>query len=433
MAGTTLERPAISPAAAPAVGWMQATFGALSNRHYRVLWAGTVLSMLGFMISSLAQSVVAYDITGNNRAVGTVMFGQGIAMLLLNPVGGAVADRVSKRLMITLCQSIIALSMLAVAVLIIVDAINVFFLAASAFVMGTMFSFLGPTRTAYLGDIVGAERMGNAIALQQVGMNATRVVGPFIAGGLLAWSAVGPAGTYIFLTIVFATVVATMFQLPESGARPGDGSGVLAGIRQGLRHVVENPRLLPVVAGFILVTVLGFPYFVILPGFTKDVLGAGTVGLGVLSGVAAVGGLSVSLLVASQADTHRARFLLTLSAALLGLGLFLTGLAPTFPVALVTMFIVGAGGSAYQTLNNAIALQESRAEYFGRVMSLMMLAWSFNGLISLPLGFLADEIGERAVFMTMGGGVGAATLVLALWTARLEAGAGRAGEATAAL
>jgi MFS family permease len=402
----------------PGSGWVSSTFDALRIPAYRILWIGTLFSFVGFMMSMTAQNLVAFDLTGNNRAVGFVTFGQGIAMLALTPFGGAIADRVSKRFMLLICQGMIGVVMLVTGVLIAADAITVFFLAAGAFVIGMMFSFLGPTRTAYLGDIVDEERMGNALALTQVGMNATRIFGPFLAGGLMAWALVGSAGTYFVMAALFAIVVATLAKLPPSrGSRRH--SSMLRDIKLGLLHVRENPRLFQIVLGFIAVTVLGFPYLVVMPGFTQDVLGTGKAGFGIMIGVSAVGGLIASLVVAGLADSSKAPMLQLVASLLLGAALILTGLAPTFALALLTMVLVGAGGSAFQTLNNSLALKEADADYFGRVMSLMMLAWSFNGLIGLPVGFLADQVGERAVLVAMGAGVCAIVALLALWRTRL--------------
>ncbi len=424
MAGAVLDEPRPAEGAGPqssaypGSGWVATTFDALSIRSYRVLWIGTLFSFVAFMMSTTAQSLVAFDLTGNNRAVGSVMFGQGVAMLVLTPFGGAIADRVSKRFMLLLCQGIIGLSMFGLGVLIAMDAITVFFLAAGAFVTGMMFSFLGPTRTAYMGDIVDEERRGNAMALTQVGMNATRVFGPSLAGGLMAWSVVGSAGTYFVMAALFVVVVATLAMLPPSKGSKRHSS-MLTDIGLGFRHVRQNPRLLQIVVGFIAVTVLGFPYFVVLPGFTQDVLGTGKAGFGLMVSVSAIGGLVMSLLVAGLADSPKAPMIQLLASLGLGVALILTGLAPNYAVALITMMFVGAGGSAFQTLNNSIAMKESDPEYFGRVMSLMMLAWSFNGLIGLPLGMLADAAGERTVLISMGAGVCLVVALLAIWRMRM--------------
>ncbi len=399
--------------------WLRNTFAALGNPTFRVLWTGTLLSYLGFMMSGTAQSLVAFDLTGNNRAVGAVMFGQGVAMLLLAPVGGAMADRVSKRALMLTCQSVIGLTMLATAVLITADMINVWHLAAGSFVLGMMFSFLGPVRQAYIGVLVAPSLRGNAVALAQVAMNLTRVAGPFLAGSLLAWRHTGAAGTYFFMALLFVFVVGTMAQLPPSQGATAGRRGVLAEIRSGLAHIAANPRLLQLVVGFVLVTMTGLPYGTVLPGLAQHELHIGTGAYGLLLGVSALGGLAASLAVASMADSPRAPRILVLSSAAISLGLVLTGLAPTFAVALVTMFLLGAASSAFQTLNSAVSMRETDPAFYGRVLSVTMLAYSGNGLVALPIGALGDAIGERATLMAMGVAVLAVAGLLRLWALRL--------------
>lgn len=403
-------------------GWVNTTFDSLRNRNYRILWTGTALSFIAFMMSMTGQSVVAFDLSGSNQAVGAVQFGQGAAMLALAPFAGAMADRLSKRLVILFCQTVIGLLMLAIAILIYTSAISVLFLAAASFLMGTMFAFLGPARQAYLGELVEPERRGNAVALQQVAMNATRVVGPFLVGGLLAWRVTGSGGTFLVIAAIFTVVVATTFMLPPTTGRGrGAGPSLWRDITLGINHITQNPRLLPLVVGFVLVVMTGFSYMTVMPAFTEEELGVGTAGLGALLGVAAAGGLIVSLAFASLADSPRAPLLLLLSSAGLGAGLILTGLAPTFAVAAVTMLGVGAGSSGFQTLNNAQVMREADPAYYGRVMSITMLAWSGTGLMALPVGLFADAVGERGALMTMGAGVCAVTALLALWAARAGA------------
>jgi MFS family permease len=399
--------------------WLATTFAALDLRDFRVLWIGTALSGLAFMMSMTAQNVVAFDLSGNNRAVGLVMFGQGVAMLFISPFGGALADRLSKRLLLLVCQLAIGLTMFATALLIAVDAISVFFLAVGAFVMGTMFSFLGPARQAYVGEVVPLDRRGNAVALSQVAMNLTRVIGPSLAGVMLAVSVIGAAGTYFFMGVIFVVVVATLLRLPPTRASAPSGTSVLGEIRAGLRHVTENPRLFNLVAGFVLVTMVGFPYMTVMPGFVTEELGQGAAAYGILLAVSAVGGLLVSLAVASVADSRRAPLLLTLMSGGLGVMLIVTGMAPTFAAALVTMFGVGGCVSGFQALNSALTLHSTSPAYYGRVMSITMLAFSATGIIGLPIGMLADAIGERTTLMVMGVAVLVVVAGLAVWSARV--------------
>lgn len=400
-------------------GWLSSTFNSLDNKSFRILSIGSFLAFIGFMTSTTAQNVVAFELTGNNRAVGLVAFGQGIAMLFLAPFGGALADRLSKRLVLLVCQSTIGLTFFILGLLMASDQMTVFFLALGAFVTGTMFSLLGPARQALVGDLVEPERRGNAAALTQVALNCARVAGPLLGSALLAWSLVGPTGTFFVAAALFVIVVATLSMLPPTARRDSEGRSVVHDVVLGVRYVRGHPHLLPLVLGFVLVVTLGFPYFTVLPAFADTELGVSAAGYGVLIGVSAVGGLVMSLLVAPLADSGRARFFLQLNTAGVGVALILTGLAPTFAVALVTMFGVGAASSGFQTLNSALVLREADPLYYGRVMSLMMLAWGFSGVAGLPIGVLADAIGERGALVVMGGCVCAAVALLTAWSARL--------------
>ncbi len=405
----------------PASIWAANTFSAFSSRDYRVLWSGTILAFLAFNMAVTAQNVVAFDLTGNNRAVGFVAFGQGLAMLLLNPFGGAIADRFPKRLLIIIAQSVVGLVMLTMASLLAFDRISVPFLAGGAFITGCMFAFLGPTRTALLADVVPEERLGNAMALVQVGGNFTRISGPFLATGLLAWSVFGPTGVYFVISAMFIFVVVTFYQIPVSEPPKRRDNSVLQDVRLGIAHVLENPRLLHLLVSYHLVTTLGLSYYVLMPGLAKGVLNAGTAGLGAMLGVAAIGGLVTSIIVASLVDSKRAPIYLMVSSAGLGISLIFLGLAPNFLASLIVMVFVGGTSSAFQTLNNAVTIRSTGRDFYGRVIGLMFLAWGLLSFVALPVGFLADWLGVRTVLTGSGVVLSVAVFLLFLWQQRIGA------------
>src|SRR3990172_6250996 len=123
-------------------GWARSTFQSRGQREYRILWIGTTFAFLAFMMSSIVQSVVAFDLTGKNSAVGTVSLGMGLATLFVAPFGGVLADRLSKRMLLLIGQTIIGVSFGVVGLLILTDRITIFWLAASTFVLGATFSFI---------------------------------------------------------------------------------------------------------------------------------------------------------------------------------------------------------------------------------------------------------------------------------------------------
>ena len=412
---------------ARAPGWVSTTFDAFRLPTYRTLWLGTIMAFVAFNTSMTAQNVVAYDLTGSNSAVGAVVFGQGVAMMVLNPFGGAIADRFSKRFLILLSQIVIGAVALAIALLIKTDLISIPLLTLGALLVGSMFAFLGPTRTALIAELVPEDRVGNGLALIQVGGNFARISGPFLAAALLSVPGIGAAGTYFIIAAIFIFVIATIYQLPNPPARSRDGRpSVLADVRSGFRYVRERPRLLHTVLSFHSVTILGMGVWVVLPGMAKDVLDAGTAGFGAMIGIAAAGGLVSSVLMAALADSKRADVYLNVTSIGFGLSLILVGVSPTFAVAVAMMVLFGATSTAFQTLNNVIAMRHTEHEYVGRVIGLVFLAWGLNAVVGLPIGALADIAGERAVMIGFGIALMIVSAVLALWAARITRSEARA-------
>jgi MFS family permease len=391
-------------------------FDSMQLPVYRIILIGSALAFIAFNAWSPVQGVVAYELTGNNRAVGLVVFGQGIAMTVLNPISGAIADRMSKRLLILACQAVAFVAMLVTGFLVMTDLISIPLLVLGSFTVGTMFAFNGPARNALLGDVIPDDRLGNAIALMQVGANFARTAAPFLAGALLAWDAVGATGSYFFMAAVMAVVIFTYRRLPDTPVRANRSeTSLMQDVRVGVRHVGDDPRLFQALISFHIVAMLGFSYTVLIPGFSIDVLDAGNAGVGILLGAAAAGGVVTSLVAAGVADSRHANTLLHCACLMLGLSLIATGLAPNLPLAIVTMALVGGGSSAFQTLNNVVALRQSHHDFYGRVMGFMFIAWGFTNLAALPIGFLADEFGERHVIAAMGILLCISTGVFVLW------------------
>jgi len=393
--------------------WFQSTFQSLSNPQYRTLWLGTTVAFLAFMMSSIVQSIVAFDLTGKNGSVGVVAFGMGVATIAISPFGGVIADRVSKRRLILIGQLIIGVNFLVVGLLIVTDTITIAALAASTFVLGAVFAFIGPARQAWIGELVPGPEVGNAIAMQQVGMTSTRVVGPLLTAGLVAIPFIGTGGTYLVMSAFFVYIIFTLTQLPPTKARPTGGKSIMGDFKLGFSHISSRPRLALLVTSFMGVIMFGFSYQVVLPGLLENELGRDAKDMGILFFAGALSGLVVTLGVASKATGPNAWRMMLAGGFVLGVALALTALSANFWQAMVMMFIAGAGSSAFQLLNNSLIMQEADRDYFGRVMSLTMMAWGLNGLVGLPFGFFADAAGERLTIFIMG------TLVLAVTTATL--------------
>lgn len=379
------------------------TFAAFESRNFRVLWTGAFLAFIAFFMSLPVQSVVAFDLSGKNSGVGWVVAGQGVAQLVLNPFGGAMADRLPKRMVVFVCQAIITVTFLALALLMASDRMTVPLLVAGSFAIGAGFSFLGPARQGLMVELVGPGQRGNAVALSQVALNLSRVLAPLLAAGFLAVHAIGAAGAYFGMMALYVLAMVATYLMPRSQPVTGSGRNVLQEIASGLGYVARTARIRSLVPSYILIIAVGFAYTAVLPGLVKNELGMKTNAILPLLLVNAVGGFFASLFVASKADSRHAYPIYTGMCALFGVSLLAAGFAPNYLLLSVTMFFIGVAGGGFQTLNGALVSHLTEPAYFGRVVSLTFLAFAFSSIAGLPIGVLADHLGERHTIALSGG------------------------------
>lgn len=387
-------------AAEGARGWAGRTFLSFESAPFRVLSLGSLLSMVAFFISTTVQGVVAYDITGSNRAVGLVLFAQLGAQLVFSPLGGAFGDRFPKRTVIMLGQAVVLLIFLVLAILIVTDALTLPLFVIGSGAVGGTFALMVPARQAFIGDLINPERRGNAAVITSMVMNLSRIVGPLLAGGLLAVGVIGSAGAYFTMAVLYGFALVATFFLPQiAGGR--SGRGVFVDVLHGLRYVAGEPKLRSIILHLLFVNMLGFSYVTVLPAFIEDTLGASRAAIGLLYGATALGGLVVSLALSSRADSPQLPLLLLICNLVFALTLLLLGISPNLAVATAVSFLIGAGSGGFQTLTMAATLRNSAPAFYGRVSSINMMAFATFGIASLPVGFIADAFGERAVLIGM--------------------------------
>jgi predicted MFS family arabinose efflux permease len=401
---------------APSRGGPGSTFYALGSPAYRVLWLNASLMLTALHLGFATHNVVAYDLTGKNSSVGVISFGIGIAILVATPFAGAVADRVSKRLLLLLTQSLILIMALMLTALLMTDSLTIGLMVPAVLMFGTGVSFFWPTITACMGETVEPERQANGAALFQIALNLTRSFAPFVGAGLVAWQVTGFTGAYLAVALVMVGTLSTIAFVPRPliAAAPR-GVGMLSDVLSGLRHVRETRRLFEALISFILVILLSFSIMVVLPAFAKDVLGAGNEGFGIMFGTHALGGLGAGLLVAAKTSSPDLKKYLFVSSFLVGVTISVMALMPSFALGVVAIFVVGAAAGAFQTLIMASILRAARPEYFGRVVALTNLGWAMNNLVGLVLGVIADVSGERAALFGVGVVLAVASVGIARW------------------
>jgi len=382
---------------------MKNSFDALAHTNFRLLWISSLSSMTSFFMYVVIQSIVAFELTGQNSAVGLVMIGQGLAMTFLGPIGGAIADRVSKKRINLISQTIMTYVFLANGTLLLFDVLELWHLIVNSFVLGVASSFMMPARQGWVVEIVPTQLRGNAIALSQVALNATRIWAPAIGGLMISAAYFGAAGAYYAMAAFNIIGVVIMLLLPNT--RPiehKEGESVLAGVKLGVLYLRQEPRLGWMMVFFFLMIMIGMSSVTALPGLLENQLNSSAKEFGVLQAVTAVGGLAASLAVAGYAASKRALNIYSAGAALMGVAVIATGLSPSYTIVIIPVLLTGVGMGMFQTLNSAIIAIDCDPKFFGRVSSLIGLSFAAFMLIGWPVGYLADRAGERVAFVVMG-------------------------------
>lgn len=380
------------------------------NRLYRLLWASSLFSFMGMNVQMVARALLAWELTESFGAVGAISLSFGLPMLLFSLVGGSLADRLEKRNLSLMTQGATGLLALATALLVATDAITFQLLFIVGLVQGTFFAFGMPARAPLMAEVVGTEMLMSAMAMSNAAMNATRLLGPALAAVLVAVGGIElayfvQAGMYAVSSAILLVVPTGLSAAARGGLELPPRGNVFAEIGRGLRYVATDPRLRLLLGMLFIMTFFAMPYVVLLPGFVQEDLGRGDAAYGVLQSVSGAGALVGSLVVATLTTFNRKPVVQWVAGVLGGGGLVLLAagsLEYGFIGACAAVLVVGLAVTAYQTLNNAMTMQESRPEYYGRVMSINMLMFSAMPVMAYPLGAIADVLGARATFTAQG-------------------------------
>ncbi|MSQ61506.1 MAG: MFS transporter [Dehalococcoidia bacterium] len=374
----------------------------VGHSQFRLLFLATTMAQLAFGMMSVAQGVLAFDLTGRNSAVGFVSLGQGLSMVALGPLGGALSDRISKRRLLLMTETSIGSMYAIIAGLVLTGTITIWFLATATLILGAMYAIMVPTRQAWIGDMLDGRELVTGIALQQLMNNATRIVGPLAAGALIALDSIGTGGTYTTMAAIFVFVVVVLALTEPTPPRARkQATSVASDLAGGLTYVWASPQVRLLILVFAGVVLSGFSYQIIMPGFLENELGRPASLLGWIYGAAAAGGVVTTLLILALGRSGNVRVMFGFGAAL-GVSLLLLSLAPSFGLTLVIAALIGASSSGFQMLNNINLMQRADPRFFGRVMAVAFMAMGIGSILAYPIGIVADHSGERATMALLG-------------------------------
>lgn len=389
-------------------------FGALAHRNFRLFLFGQAVSLTGTWMQSIAQGWLVLLLTNSPFYVGLISALGSVGVLLFTLYAGVVADRTDKRRLVVITQSLSMVQAFLLAGLVWSDRVTVENVMALAAFLGVVSAFDIPTRQSFVVEMVGKEDLMNAIALNTSVFNATRVLGPVVAGLLI-----GPlgVGACFFLNgVSYLAVIAGLvaMRLPPYVPRPASGSA-WQGFREVVAFLGSDRRVSTLVVLTALLSIFGFPFLVLMPVFARDVLHAGAAGYGVLVGSVGVGAMLGALAIAFFSGRIAKGRVLVVGGTAFGLLLALFAASRTF---LVSVGLLGLAGCA-MIVNNALTntmLQTLVPDHLrGRVMG--FYSFMFVGMApvgAFPAGAFAEWYGAPLA-VGVGGLISVIAVVVAAW------------------
>ncbi len=384
------------------------------HRNYRLFFGGQLISLIGTWMQAVAQSWLVYRLTGSAKLLGLVGFAGQIPVFLLASIGGSAADRYNRHRILIATQMTAMILAFVLAALTLSGRVQVWHVFALASALGIVNALDVPTRQAFAVDMVGREDLINAIALNSSMINGARMVGPAVAGVLVA--NVGEGWCFLANAISYLAVIAGLLLMTvDLQARVPLPGSALASIIEGFRYVRRTRPIRTLLLLLGLVSLMGMPYAVLMPIFADQILHGGPRGLGLLMGASGFGALIGAVALASKKGIRGLGRWIAFAAAGFGLSLVLFSLSRSFLLSMALLIPVGFSMMIEMAASNTLIQSLIPDELRGRVMavySMMFMGMAPFG--SLLAGTLADRIGAPETVM-LGGAVCIAGAAVFRW------------------
>ncbi len=387
---------------------LRRTFSSLKIRNYRLYFAGQGLSMTGTWMQGVTQSWLVYSYTRSGFDVGLIVALQTLPILLFGPLGGTVADRVSKYRILFWTQGLAGVQALTLAGLDLSGALKLWMLYPMAVLLGFINALDNPTRQTFISEMVGDTELKNAVTLNAIMVNVARAVGPAAAGVLIA--TVGSGWCFLANGVSFGFVLISLAVMRKDELMPAPVATRAKGqLREGLRYVARTPVLRDALVMMALVGCLTYEFQVTLPLMAGQVLHGGPQTYGALTAVMGVGAVLGGLAVAGRPGKGMNRLIGT--SVVFGVTVLAASLAPSVLFEEVALFAVGGASVSFLSLGSATLQLSAAPSMRGRVMALWSVAFLGSTPIGGPLvGFIGGLAGPR---FAVGVGAGAAILAAA--------------------
>ena len=364
-------------------------------------------------MQNAAQGWLVYDLTKSPLYLGIVGALGSLPVLLFSLPAGVIADRYSKHRILFVTQTLAALQAGVLALLVYLRVVEVWHVMALAVLLGMINAFDMPTRQSMVLELVEREDIFNAVALNSSAFNAGRVIGPSVAGVLLA--AAGMAGCFLINAISFLPLIVILTTIRARPPRAVTEGSMLAHIGSGVKWVRGQPVAMALLALTGISSLFAMPYATLMPLFAREVFHTGPQGYGFLMSAPALGSLTAAVAMAKEGHRYRIGAITVLGSFLFPVALLLLAAAPSYAVAVIFLFMVGLGMMSFNTTSNTMLQKDPPDELRGRVMGLR--AFVFAGMAplgNLQMGAAAQWLGPKWA-VAIGGLVCLVTAGVAWW------------------
>ncbi|MBI4301194.1 MAG: MFS transporter [Chloroflexi bacterium] len=397
-------------ASAKGRGFRIETFRSLRHRDFRLLWFGTLFSSSGQWLQQVTLSWLTYQITGSPFLLGAINGFRSFPLLLLGPFGGVAADRFNRKGLMLATQIGLLILTASFATVIVTGQVRVWHLFAFTFFTGVGWAFNMPVRQSVVPNLIPKEDLMNALALNSAGFNVTRILGPTLAGVLIA--KVGAGENFYLQSAAYLGVALTVLRLNIPNIPRSTDLSVRDSLKEGASFIWKHPTMRTQMTLALVPVVIALPYISLMPIFATDVLHVGPGGFGMLMSAPGLGAVIGTLTVASI-NIERKGVVLFSSVFALGVSMVFFSLSRSFHLSLLLLVLVGAVQMAYMTTNQTLIQLAVPDELRGRVMGIYMLNQGLLPFGSLLAGTLADIFGAPAAVSLMGLMVALLALVFA--------------------
>jgi len=386
-------------------------FASLRHRNFRFYLAGQSISQAGTWMQTIAMGWLVLKLTGSGGLLGLVTATQFVPTLLFGPYAGALSDRVSRWHILQTTQVLAAALAGFLGVMVVTDTIRVWSLFVLAGAIGTVNAFDVPVRSSFVYEMVGPADITAAVGVGSTSSNVARIVGPAVAGVLIA--TVGLASCFFVNAASYLVCIVTFLLMRRGEFEPKPEPAAAKGqVREGLRIVWRDPRLRTPMLMTVAIGTFAYENQISLPLLAKYTFGGDAGSYGVLSSAMGVGSALGGLLVARSGRASHRR--VGMAAVVLGVAMIVTSAMPGLGTAVVALVVVGGGSVAFITMTSATLQLTAPTDMRGRVLALYVTAIIGTTPIGGPIiGWIGEVVGPRATYVT--GGVACLVTAAVAW------------------